>query len=73
MTVQKKTTRQGGLGEQPSDAKLGWMFEEAIMDAHDESEQTDGFYTMLENSLVTSLNSAKLQPTCQADKFAGVV
>lgn len=35
----------------PSKAKLDEMIEEAIVDANGESEQTVGFYTMLEDRL----------------------
>jgi hypothetical protein len=35
----------------PSDATLDQMIEEAIVDAYGESEQTVGFYTMLEDNL----------------------
>ena len=35
----------------PSTARLDELIEEAIVDAHDESEQTSGFYSMLEEHL----------------------
>jgi hypothetical protein len=49
MTDDKKKTAARGKG--PSEAKLEEMIEEAIVDAYGESEQTSGFYTMLEDNL----------------------
>lgn len=34
-----------------SKVRLNELVEEAVVDAHDESEQVSGFYTMLENDL----------------------
>ena len=46
MTPKHQRRRQG-----PSKAELDAMIEEAILDAYGESEQTVGFYTMLEDHL----------------------
>ena len=51
-----RTTRPAaqGTARQRKDqtaAKLDALIEEATVDAHDESEQTSGFYTMLEDHL----------------------
>jgi hypothetical protein len=42
------------------DAKLDKMIEEAIVDAYDESEQTVGFYTLLEEHLATPFKTEML-------------
>lgn len=49
MTNSKKKATTRRRGGSPSDAKLDKMIEEAIVDAADESEQTVGFYTLLEH------------------------
>jgi hypothetical protein len=48
--------RQAG----PSDARIREMIGEATVDAYDESEQTVGFYTMLENHLTTPFKTEVL-------------
>ena len=60
MTVRKKTTKQPGRSKPPSDAKLEEMIEEAIVDAYGESEQTVGFYTMIEDNLATPFKTEML-------------
>ncbi len=52
----KRKGRSTGL----SDAKLDEMIAEAVVDAHDESEQTMGFYTMLEDNLGTPFQTEVL-------------
>jgi hypothetical protein len=47
----KTATKRPGHSKGPSDAGLDEMIEEAIVDAYGESEQTVGFYTMLEDNL----------------------
>ena len=49
--ARKKATPRGRSGI-PSDARLDEMIEEAT-DAHGESEQIFGFYTMLEDNVAT--------------------
>jgi hypothetical protein len=49
MTGDKKKTAASSKG--PSEARLEEMIEEAIVDAYGESEQTSGFFTMLEDNL----------------------
>ena len=44
----------------PSDARLREMIEEATVDAYDESEQTVGFYTTLEENLATPFTTEVL-------------
>ncbi len=53
MTSRKKKTpaKRQERSKGPSAAKLDKMIEEAIVDAYGESEQTVGFYTMLEDNL----------------------
>ena len=46
-TAEKRKTRGKGM----SAARLEELIEEAIVDAYGESEQTVGFYTMLEDNL----------------------
>ena len=47
----KTTAKRQRRSKSPSAAKLDEMIEEAIVDAYGESEQTVGFYTMLEDNL----------------------
>ncbi len=53
MTQDPTSSRQDGqpAEEEPAAATLDALIEEATVDAHDESEQTTGFYTMLEDHL----------------------
>jgi hypothetical protein len=44
----------------PSKAKLDQLIEEAIVDAYGESEQTVGFYTMIEESLAVPFRTEML-------------
>lgn len=60
MTTRKKTTKKPGRSAPPSDAKLDEMIEEAIVDAYGESEQTVGFYTMLEDNLAMPFKTEML-------------
>ena len=62
MTASKKKTsaKRQGHSKGPSDAKLDEMIEEAIVDAYGESEQTVGFYTMLEDNLATPFKTEML-------------
>jgi hypothetical protein len=46
--------------KRPSDATLDQLIEEAIVDAYGESEQTVGFYTMIEESLAVPLRTEML-------------
>lgn len=55
----KKATTRRRHGS-PFDATLDEMIEEAIVDACGESEQTVGFYTMLEDHLATPFNTEML-------------
>jgi len=60
MTVRKKPTKRPGRGKTPSEAKLDEMVEETIVDAYGESEQTVGFYTMLEDNLAMPFKTEML-------------
>lgn len=60
MTVRKRTTKQPRRSTVPSEAKLDEMIEEATVDAHDESEQTVGFYTMIEDNLAVPFKTEML-------------
>jgi hypothetical protein len=60
MTVSKKTTKRPGRSFALSAAKLDKMIEEAIIDAYGESEQTLGFYTMLEDNLAVPFETELL-------------
>jgi len=55
MTSKRKDRRKG-----PSDARINQMIEEAIIDAYGESEQTAGFFTMLEDRLKLPFKTAVL-------------
>ncbi len=56
--IKKTTLKRRRAG--PSDARLDEMIEEAVMDAYGESEQTVGFYTMLEDNLATPFKTEVL-------------
>jgi hypothetical protein len=60
MTNIKKATPRRRRSGSPSNAKLDEMIEEAIVDAYGESEQTVGFYTMLEDNLATPFETEML-------------
>jgi hypothetical protein len=62
MTRRKKktTTLRQVRGKSPSDTKLDEMIEEAIVDAYGESEQTVGFYTMIEDNLAMPFRTEML-------------
>lgn len=60
MTNSRKGPTTRGRAKGPSNTKLGEMIEEAIVDAYDESEQTVGFYTMLEEHLATPFKTEML-------------
>ena len=55
----KKATARRRIGS-PSDLDLDKMIEEAIVDAYGDSEQTVGFYTMLEEHLATPFKTESL-------------
>ena len=56
----RRTTKRPARSKGQSKAKLDEMIEEATVDAHDESEQTTGFYTMLEDNLATPFKTEML-------------
>ena len=58
MTNSKKKASTRRRGGSLSDAKLDEMIEDAIVDAYGESEQTVGFYAMLEDNLATPFKTA---------------
>ena len=60
MTNSRKTASPRRRRASPSDARLDQMIEEAIVDAYDESEQTVGFYTMLEDNLAIPFKTEML-------------
>jgi hypothetical protein len=60
MTGSKKRTTATRRRKGPSDARLNEMIEEAIVDAYGESEQTVGFYTMLEDNLAMPFKTEML-------------
>jgi hypothetical protein len=60
MIIRKKTTKKPGRLAPLSDAKLDELIEEAIVDAYGESEQTVGFYTMLEDNLAMPFKTEML-------------
>lgn len=51
------------------DAKLDALIEEATVDAYDESEQTTGFYTMLEEHLEMPFKTAVLGIEVMVEKL----
>ena len=60
MTIGKKATKRPGRSLAPSAGSLDEMIEEAIVDAYGESEQTLGFYTMLEDNLAVPFETELL-------------
>ena len=60
MTTSKKKAPTRRRRESPSNAKLDEMIEETSVDAYDASEQTVGFYTMLEDNLATPFKTEML-------------
>ena len=60
MTGKRRMPAAGRRRAGPSDAKLDEMIEEAIVDAYGESEQTVGFYTMLEDNLAMPFKTEML-------------
>lgn len=58
MTHWKKPTHRRRAS--PSNATLDEMIEEAMVDAYGESEQTVGFYTILEDNLVLPFKTEML-------------
>ena len=55
-----RTTKRPARSKGQSKAKLDEMIEEATVDAHDESEQTTGFYTMFEEHLAVPFKTEVL-------------
>jgi hypothetical protein len=51
MTHRAHRKRRSAPGDRASRAKLQALVEEAIVDAHGDSEQVGGFYTMIEENL----------------------
>lgn len=49
-----------GKGQRPSERELERMIEEAVVDAHDESEQAMGFFTMIEDNLALPFDTVVL-------------
>jgi hypothetical protein len=60
MTAKTKKATALSRRAGPSNAELDEMIEEAIVDAYGESEQTVGFYTMLEDNLATPFKTEML-------------
>ena len=56
-------------GSVSRDADLDALIEEAIVDAYGESEQTTGFYTMLEEHLVTPFDVEILGVAATAERI----
>ena len=56
----RRTTKRPARSKGQSKAKLDEMIEEATVDAHDESEQTTGFYTMFEEHLAVPFKTEML-------------
>lgn len=60
MNANMKTPMSKTRRASPSNAELDEMIEEAIVDAYGESEQTAGFFTMLEENLATPFTTEML-------------
>jgi len=60
VTNRRKQATPRGHGGSPSDARCDEMIEEAIVDAYGESEQTVGFFTVLEDNLATPFKTEML-------------
>jgi len=69
MAASKKTRRQSGRGREPSEAKLDRMIDDAIVDAHSESEQIVGFYTMLEDNLALLFKTEMLDVVVPVERI----
>lgn len=60
MTGRKVRTPMRSRGRGPSNARLDAMIEQATLDAYGESEQTVGFYKMLEDNLAMPFSTEML-------------
>ena len=58
--VERPAPRKKSRTKASSNARLDQMIEEATVDAHDESEQTTGFYTMFEEHLAVPFKTEML-------------
>ena len=62
-------TKSGNGGDGFTDAELDALIEEAVVDAYGESEQTVGFYTMLEENLETPFSTVVLGVTVTVERL----
>ena len=62
------TSRKDSQRREFSAAKLDELISEATIDAHDESEQTTGFYTMFEEHLAVPFKTAVLGVEVTVDR-----
>ena len=60
MPLRKPAKKSGNAASQISKARLAAMIEEATVDAYGESEQTTGWYTMLEEHLALPFDTTVL-------------
>ena len=60
MPLRKPGKKSSNTASRISKSRLAAMIEEATVDAHDESEQTTGWYTMLEEHLALPFETTVL-------------
>ena len=58
-----------GKGQRPSERELDRMIEDAVVDAHDESEQAVGFFTMIEDNLALPFDTVVLGVEVTVEKL----
>ncbi|MCX7031450.1 MAG: hypothetical protein NTU62_15205 [Spirochaetes bacterium] len=68
-TNKKTAPRSNRRSRRPADAKLDQMIEEAIVDAYGESEQTVGFFTMLDENLAVPFQTEMLGVTVTVERI----
>ena len=68
-TPRPAAVKKGGHRKELSAARLDALIEEATVDANDESEQTTGFYTMLEEHLTMPFTTEVLGMEVTVERF----
>ena len=69
MAASKKKRNPTRRGKEPSPARLDETIEDAIVDAHSESEQIVGFYTMLEDNLALLFKTEMLDVVVTVERI----
>src|SRR5436309_16072475 len=68
-TTRSGSPKKGRRRKELSAARLDALIEEATVDANDESEQTTGFYTMLEEHLTMPFTTEVLGKKVTVERF----